>query len=387
MIRQGAFSVSEKPPFVPDTYRTPGYPAFLAALKTVSSSNFLPTLAQFLIDIASAVVVLLACLELAGPSSWAWTAALLYALDPVASAHAGLILSEGLFGFLMILCVCALIKARHSAGTLLFAFAGACLGAAIMVRPIALYLILPWTAALAAVSYNSYKRKAVAFLIAASLLPLAWCARNAALFGHFEYTSISGASMLLWDAPAVAAAVDGKPAAQATKELQRDFLREYPNAFANPFEESSARRAFARKILLPHPFVVLRMHGVTMVKMLLGPGTDLIADVLFPGRRPEDAAVAADRIAGTGTLAILRAIPLLWILLVLGEAALILAYALGAVGLWRTAAERDWYFAAAVVLPACYLIALSSGGWAYYRFRVPISPLIALLAARGFRQK
>ncbi|MEK7757122.1 MAG: hypothetical protein AAB385_07905, partial [Planctomycetota bacterium] len=35
LIEHGAFSQSETPPFVPDTWRTPGYPLFLAAIMLV----------------------------------------------------------------------------------------------------------------------------------------------------------------------------------------------------------------------------------------------------------------------------------------------------------------------------------------------------------------
>jgi hypothetical protein len=34
-----------------------------------------------------------------------------------------------------------------------------------------------------------------------------------------------------------------------------------------------------------------------------------------------------------------------------------------------------------------YLLILSGGGWSYYRFRIPLMPLFALLAAVPFQKK
>jgi hypothetical protein len=40
-----------------------------------------------------------------------------------------------------------------------------------------------------------------------------------------------------------------------------------------------------------------------------------------------------------------------------------------------------------LVVPLVYLIVISGGGWAYYRFRVPMMPLLAVLAACGLGKK
>lgn len=360
----------------PDAQRTPGYPLFLAAHRLFSASPLWPGLTQCVLDAATAVLTASVAASLVA-HPLAWTAGFLYALDPVAAAHAPLLITEALFGFLLTLCAFLLLNAGNWR---LAAASGMALGAAVLTRPVALYLCLPWT--LAAAFFWGLRRWAwaAAFCLFAAAPPVFWCLRNATVFGSFEFSSMSGINLYFWEGAAVQAAVEGRPFAETRAALEKKDAAEAPAA-EGPFEASRRRRALAAGIFAEHPAVVLRLHAVAAVKMLAGPGLDLLAEVLWPGRPlPAASVTPAHRLAGSGTRALLKERPVLWGLLAFTMALLAALYALAAGGAWLFWRGR-LRAALLVAVPAAYLLAISSWSFAYYRFRLPMTPLLAALAA------
>lgn len=359
-----------------DAQRTPAYPLFLSAHRWFSPSHLWPGLTQCVLEAATAVLTAAAAARLTA-HPLAWTAGFFYAFDPVAAAHAPLLITEALFGFLLTSCVFLLLRAESGK---LAAAGGAALGIAVLTRPVALYLYLPWTLALA--FFWGFRRWvwAAVFFIFAAAPPGLWCLRNAAVFGSFEFSSMSGMNLYFWEGAAVLAAVEGRPFAEVRARLEKEDALTAPVG-EGPFEASRRRRSLAAGIFAEHPAVMLRLHAVAAVKMLAGPGLDLLAEVLWPGRPlPAASITPAHRLAGSGTRALLRERPVLWGLLALTMALLAALYALAAWGAWLLWRKRRWA-ALVVAVPTAYLLAISSWSFAYYRFRLPMMPLLAILAA------
>lgn len=338
-----------------DTVRTPGYPLFLAPYRSVSKSPLPPSLAQCLVDAATAALVSLTATALTGHPS-AWLAGFLYALDPVAAAHAPLILSETWFTFLLTSAVwLAALRAPES---------GLFVGLAALTRPIALYLWLPWSLL--------WGRRAWLVALLAAAPPALWCARNYARFGAFEFSSITGVNVLFWEGAAVKAAAEGLP----FEEARRRLVAAEPLEAEAPFARSKRQKALGTAIMKEHPGAVLKVHAVSVGKMLLAPGLDAVAQASDPRRPLPALRDEVDKIKGGGTRALLRERPLLWAPFLWTLALLGVSYLAAAVGAWKLGRRG-----LPALVPLLYLVAISSGGWAYYRFRVPMMPLIAVLAA------
>jgi hypothetical protein len=377
LVEGHGFSGSLAPPFSPETFRTPGYPVFLGLFRLAAPGERWASFTQAVLDAGTALLAALCAAEL-GAGAWAWLAALLYGLEPVALAHSPLILTEPLFGFLVMLGLYFLLRAGEEGRPARAAAAGFLLSLATLVRPISLYLWIPLCAALVW-PWRRGQRALAALALGACLLPAAWCARNQRLFGSFSFSSLPGDNLLYYDAVAARAA-QGVPVSQAQKEVPAEFQRLHPS-FDDPFERSKAEAAFAKTILLSHPLAAARVHLVSGVKMLLGPGAELLAQELW-GDGTETLEERAGALTGRGTRAVLAHRPAL-IPVVLWDALLLLAgYLLalrGALRAWR----RGAFFAAAWLTPLAYLLVISTGGWCYYRFRVPLWPLFCALAALG----
>ncbi|OGS00340.1 MAG: hypothetical protein A2V88_06390 [Elusimicrobia bacterium RBG_16_66_12] len=374
LVREGSFlGVDGKP----DPLRTPGYPALLALHRAFTASPRAPGLTQCLLDAGTAALTADAAMLLV-PHPLAWTAGLLYALDPMAAAHAPLLASEPLFVFLLVACAWMLLRA---AGWRSAALAGALLGASALTRPVAVYLWVPWSLGLLAFWGPRRWAWALAFALSAALPVGLWCARNAAVFGSFEISSMSGMNLYYWEGGAVLAAVEGKPFSETRRRLEGEDAAAAPPG-EGPFDSSRRLRALARPIFVAHPGTLLRLHAMAALKMMLAPGTDQIASVWWPGESKPDAPVTdAHRLAGAGTFAHLRRHPSLWLALALTAALLAATYAGAAIGAFRLWSAQKSSGAVFFLLPAAYLFALSSWSFAYYRFRIPMIPLLATLAA------
>ena len=120
--------------------------------------------------------------------------------------------------------------------------------------------------------------------------------------------------------------------------------------------------------------------------VLLGPGIDLVAGELCPAAKWGSTPSPEPQAAGQGTLDLLRRSP--WLLIPLGYtmALLFLTYGLAAAGLRLCLRRGGSFFVAACLVPLLYLLVVSVGGWAYYRFRVPLWPFVAFLAGAGWRR-
>ncbi len=371
------FSSSPAPPYAPEAFRTPVYPAFLAACRLATPDPRLPSALQALLDAGTAVLAVSAAAALA-PGPWTWAAALFYGLEPMTIAHSPLILSETLFGFLFIASLLFLLRAGPEGRAAPAFAAGLLLGACTVTRPISAYLWLLLCLALAP-SWRRRPRALAALALGACLLPGLWCARNDRRFGVFSLSSITGINLLYYDGAAALSTETGRPVEQEAAQLHE---RAAPLAAGmNPMERSRLETALALGLFARHPLAVARVHLVSGIKMLFGPGAELLAQELY-GDRDAGGPQAPGGIAGRGTLGVLRRHPSLWLIVGFDGALLALVYLLslrGALVAWR----RGSFLAAAWLVPLVYLLVISTGGWCYYRFRVPLWPLFTALAAAG----
>lgn len=376
LVERGVFSTSAAAPYAPQIVRTPGYPLFLAPFVAMLSSPYLAAaVAQSLLG---AITVILAWRWFSRGASAKGAAfgALFLALDPVTVLHTPLMLSEALFMLLTVAAAALTVSALDDPEPRGAAAAGALWGLSVFVRPISLYL--PATLALV---WRRDKRAAAAFLLCAYLLPAGWTLRNWRATGHSLYAAVGGLDMLRYPAAGVESMRTGRPWAELEGPLRAEADATLP-AGVDEAAKAQAYNAAAMKILRAHPFLLARYCAQGAVKLLAGTGLEMFLEW---GRGT--AAVAADGafkpgVSGGGTLALLRAHPALVPLELAYVAALAALYLLAARGFLRlwAAGRRDEALLCAWI--ALYFLGLSSSQ-GYYRFRIPMMPFLAALAAAG----
>ena len=335
-----------------ETLRTPGYPLLLAAF----GARVVPVIvAQHLMNVAIAAGIYLLAAPRLGRFV-AVTAALLFAVDTPAIHYADKILSETAFT-LLLLVVCWLLAVGR------WPIAGVLTGVLVLIRPVAIVYFVVVAAWL--LLRRVRVRDVVVYALLAVLLPFGWAVRNGVRTGAFTVSSIGGTNLLLFRAGGVLAILDhgenfdadrtdeaaGLPDdanAEIERALQVDDANEVPHAVRARWYSLIALRVIARH---PLAFAELTLRGL-LVNLL-----DSRAEAMTVVSALHESIVETALGAWTAAL---------------------LVFAL--IGAW--ALRRDG-LGLLLILTVAYFVLISAGGESESRFRVPVVPQYAMLAAAG----
>lgn len=262
MLHGGGFAMNGQL----ETLRTPGYPLFAAAIKTIGGSYFAVTFVQILIALLSALVIRRIGMRFASQRVGE-IAAVLFLLNPVTLTLSLLIYSDILFlllftgGFYAAL---SLERERFLSRILLTSLL---FGLAIYVRPIGLLALPIFIAPIVASHLASHlKWKAVGMLLVCLLLLiLPWMARNYARTGVFSFTSIQ-ASSIGWATARFLANTDRLPLDTAYKMLEEKIGT--PESTWRDIRLSQKINNVAKGIILERPFAYAAWHLTSSLSFL-----------------------------------------------------------------------------------------------------------------------
>jgi hypothetical protein len=198
-----------------------------------------------------------------------------------------------------------------------------------------------------------------------------WQVRNHYAVHSWQVSGTAGIVLYCYNAAAVEAKVDGTSVTRARRTLgcaPNGFdlavacpsfwacHSKHPLADGHGFDQMSSKGVH---ILSGHPVQTTEVALSGAVREIFGPGTDTVGQFLH--------------LSSTHLLAVPLFVwnLLLWLFAIVGAV----------VGV-RSRLRVFWIFVVALV---AYVIILSMGAEAYARFRTPIVPLLALLAAYGIR--
>jgi 4-amino-4-deoxy-L-arabinose transferase-like glycosyltransferase len=371
----GMFSQGTTEPYVPDADRTPGYPLFLAAVFLLSGQSVVAAAAaQSLLHALSGLLIARLGERLFGSVRIGIAGALLWAAAPIPAIFCGILLTETLFTPVFLLTL--LLLAKPSLGRA--AAAGAALGAGILIRPIALLL---WPAlGLTFLIGISWRRALAHFavfstLAAAVLAP--WLIRNTVVFGRPTLASVQGVNILYNTISGYIAWRDGLTLMEArmeTEQLYAEYLRENGIRPSNRVEISDAESSLAMQILQTDPLRILFLNGVDSLNGFR-PGASYMFIFLSP-----DTLEADDLMEGELSPAVSHMDrPEILLTMLLLTTFYGLLFVLAAAGIAILFRKRNGKALALFLLPSLVLIYLP-GISSNARFRIPIEPLMCLLA-------
>ncbi len=210
LAERGIFSESSAPPFIKNTFRTPGYPVFLALWRKVFDSYALFPLLQMFLVAGTAILIREMGKKIGWPKAGLF-AAYLYILDPNTIFHTLVVLSDISFVFFITLSLYILFfadfpskweKWRYLKETL----GGLVLGFATLIRPISMFLII-----LLLPFYYFYWRRekslkiiligSLLIVLGYSVLILPWMARNKSVSGVFGISSLTAYNLIHYNLP------------------------------------------------------------------------------------------------------------------------------------------------------------------------------------------
>jgi hypothetical protein len=223
--------------------RPSGYPVILKVLSVAGDGLLATTLVQHLAGLAAGTIVY-ATLRWFDVPRWAATVAGAFVLlDAWAVALEQFVLSEAFFGLAIVLCVAAsLTGLRRGGAPYALAFAGLCLAAATLMRPIALFAVPAWLIWLLWVRPGG---RSVLAGLAALVVPLVvYSAVHASAVGGFGLTQTEG--WFLYGRVGSIATCDGIDVEPAARRLcDRPARADHEEQSFFMFNrESPARKAF-----------------------------------------------------------------------------------------------------------------------------------------------
>jgi hypothetical protein len=368
LAEHGRFTDPGDPPR-PEYVRTPGYPAFVAAVYRVFGlgDNTAVLLAQILVSGATVLLAYLLATRM-WSTSVGLLAALFAALEPLQNATSATLLTETLSAFMLM--AVALVgyqalsdeRPRPARWVLL----GFLLAVATLVRPIAYYL--PLLVLLLLLVRYARRRDAwrdVVMVAAAFLVPLVvlvggWQYRNHERVDSWRVSGIEAKNLYLYRAAGVVARHSGLTVTEAKDKLRDEFGPRRAGEREGPYY----RRMYTAgmRILRDHPVDAAR-------DALRGLGSEVFGVrekfFVYIGVQPVPTALADVALVG-----------------------LLAFYAACGYGVVLVVRARRHLLAHAFVLGiAAYVLAGSAGPEAFggrgERFRAPIMPILVVYAAFG----
>ena len=393
LTQVGRFVVSPEQPHKPVTFRTPGYPAFLAVVYTIFGESHVAVVVVQ--TILSGITII--CVYFLADRLWGRTAALLsiliLSLDLPSLLYAQLLMTETLFTVLLTLSMGAgVMLGLARQGRARWALvSGLCLALATLVRPISYYLVVPLVVGWLVYGWVAgWRRKEVGIVIGLIALPSVvlvggWRVRNYVVSGSSRFSQISNVTALYYRAAGVLARRDGVGFLQAKNRLKQAYPTEQNTALA----PASTLEEYGRVgwgIVRQHPWLFVQDQLRGLMVVLFAPGTSTFIHHFSLHAGPSAPATASSRPArDIPTTERLLASPVRLIATVYSLAYLLLVYVAVLVALWRVfrVERRDLVVHVMLSGVIAYLPVLSAGPEAGSRFRVPIVPFLALYAGQA----
>ncbi len=230
-LRTGhGFSWDEKAPYEANSFRTPGYPAFLLTNRALFGDYRFALLAQIILVVLTAYLIFLLAKEWKTNKLGYWAAAI-FLFMPFSIMVSLRYLTQPLFTFLLTLAVWLWLKHLKNKSIKYFIGAVIILPLLALVRPIAFYLPIVFILSLVISFWPNPKEaiKKIAILIAVFFTILSpWLARNYSLFGKFSLSSITPYQLYFYDTPAVYATTHKVSYDEARAFLEKDIKQYLP---------------------------------------------------------------------------------------------------------------------------------------------------------------
>jgi len=351
-----AFGHGTPPVLVPETFRLPGYPLFLAPFTALFESPVLwIAFAQCLLGILT-VMWLWHWLRGVTNDRSARVGALVLAVDWVIVFHTPMLIAETLVVFLQVLAMILTWRALELQRGTEVTGSGLLWGLTLMVKPVFLYfpLVLCWI-------WSPRKKYIFRFLLAAYLIPGVWILRNGATSNFWSLSSLPGFALFDDLAAKVIADATDRTWDSVRHDLRAQVDAKHPSGYRNDAERSQVYAQEAVHILKRHPFVVVKVWLIGAARMLGGTGFGLWHYYRPPAPQQN---------------------PAFWLIPVqivygFGLGVLYLLSVWGCIKLWRMSRKKEAYFLAAGV--TYILLVASYPGMS--RLRIPMMPFMAIAAS------
>jgi hypothetical protein len=250
---------------MPESFRTPGYPVFLAVIEAMTSDVRAVLAVQCVLGAFLSCLVASIALAFGLPRRGALLAGILWAVHPALILFDSLIMTESMFNFCSLSALCV---AGHARGPLRWGLSGLLMGLAGLVRPLGI-LFLPFALLLAG-RRRQFRWTTAALLVATAVAPSGlWAFRNWSAGEGFRVATVGEVNLLYYTAGYT-----------LSEEKGEDWLASWPNRVGELSQRLERRlapgqdvfaagRSLAVEELAARPSVVARMQAKSTLKLFV----------------------------------------------------------------------------------------------------------------------
>src|SRR3989344_1291734 len=394
LLQNHVYSLSASPPFIPESFRLPGYPFFLYFFQLLGFPLVLIIFVQMLLGSGSVVLTYLLGKKFLSEKP-AFIAAILLCIEPTTLFFSTFVGSETVFIFALLLGIYLFLRKEENfvRGFLLAFVGGLFFGFAILTRVIAQFLppfMFIAYLALYRKELRPYAKSAAhlaAFCIGIMLVIAPWSLRNHALYGVFDISATPYVNFAQYNLPLFYSYSHRVPLGE-TFAMYQEPLRSPPPPAASLTNKPIFQKQI-RDTLEGNFFSYLYFHAVKTVPFFVTDGVRDMNRYVWLVPIPPDQTNFSDMlirgdIAGIAKYFISPS-PNLWMLLV-GSVPWILITALWLFELAYVLIKRpDTFWFVCIASGIILYFAFLTGPVTEHRYRMPAAPFMLLLAVEGAR--
>lgn len=248
-----------------ETFRTPGYPLFIAAVQICGGGIRAILTIQCLLDSLAACMAASIAISLGLSRRAALLVGFLWALHPGLILNDVQVLSDSFANFWTIAAIFLISRSKSVA---MSSLAGIVLGLSVLIRPLAILylpaaLVLSWR-------QREHRWLTILLLILMTLVPAStWALRNRAAGEGLRVSSVGSINLLYYLAGYVISEERGQDWLQASAQRRDELSQKLESQIAPHEDVFDAAARLGTQELAARPKVVARVYAKSMLKLLL----------------------------------------------------------------------------------------------------------------------
>lgn len=278
LIEHHTYSRDTVPPYHPESFVPPGYPAFVAFGYSIFGKNPNPIiLIQILLSCVIAVISFLFAFQYTQKRNIAFISGILFGLSPNFAFHSTKLISESLFTLFLILAWYLILLAFKKKRNGYLYLAGFVLGLATYVRTISIYfpilimiIFLIWQKKIGIRSITI-----IGFILIYFLTLCPWIIRNTIIFKKPVFATTGEWNIFLYNASTVIASEKNIDISDAQdtiwSDVQKIFARKSQLDTTNDVIRAQLASQVGLKYILRSPFTYAKIHGTSFLLNFIVP--------------------------------------------------------------------------------------------------------------------
>lgn len=360
-------------------FRVIGYPLFLGIFYSVGLNDLAISGVQLVLDVLNVYLIYLITKRyLEGRKEGeniAYAAAVFYAISPLFISFFFKILTEALFTTVFLLATYYFLKDKKNVSGIL-------LGMLILIKPVAIF----YPVAFAIYNYlkTKNKRQSIEIVVIALAISSIWLVRNLVVLNKITYSAISTVNYVCWNGVYLANDV-GLDNPQWASFIKENKLSSFEECQRRPLEELETLAPKINSFVLANPLLYVKQYVKGAITFFfpttpnnllkaLGHEQEAVSLTYIYLKKGFDIGFLLDYLSKNSFYALIFVVSVIYT---------IALYILFVLGLKRLYTLKNYALIFLVVALILYNI-VAIGPVANYRFRIPVEPLIILVAASAF---